>query len=210
MFSANGHGFPTFAAIGEVLQIFSQSLFMLLLLLLAMGWAITRQELTCKSLLFTLWSLYTILSCLLYVWMKTEVDVVEDIEEYQTIPGIITLVLRIIVMISFVMALKETMMHEHNPERLNFFLHFGAASLVWFNYLPLVALIALQISALWRQKFLIGVTYSVDTFAYAILIHLLWPSRSEQYVLLAVNKVKHTTLGNLKPFAKLNFWERVD
>merc|ERR1712062_635487 len=133
-------------------------------------------------------SLYTILSCLLYVWMKTEVDVIEDIEEYQTYPGIITLLLRIIVMVGFVMALRDTMLYEYNPDKLNFFLHFGAASLVWFNYLPILAIIALQISALWREKFLIGVSYSVDTFAYAILMHLLWPSRSQQYFLLAVKQ----------------------
>ena len=114
---------------------------------------------------------------------------IEDIEEYQTYPGIITLLLRIIVMVGFVMALRDTMLYEYNPEKLNFFLHFGAASLVWFNYLPLLAIIALQISALWREKFLIGVTYSVDTFAYAILMHLLWPSRSQQYFLLAVKQV---------------------
>ena len=120
---------------------------------------------------------------------QTEVDVIEDIEEYQTYPGIITPLLRIIVMVGFVMALRDTMLYEYNPEKLNFFLHFGAASLVWFNYLPLLAIIALQISALWREKFLIGVTYSVDTFAYAILMHLLWPSRSQQYFLLAVKQV---------------------
>ena len=92
-------------------------------------------------------------------------------------------------MICFVIALRETMAHEYNSDKLNFFLHFGAASLVWFNYLPLLSLVALQISALWREKFLSGVSYSVDTFAYAVLMHLLWPGRRQQYFLLAVGKV---------------------
>ena len=38
LFAANGSGIPVFAIIGEVLEIISDSLFMLLLLLLAMGW----------------------------------------------------------------------------------------------------------------------------------------------------------------------------
>ena len=117
-------------------------------------------------------------------------DVVEDIEEYQTIPGMLTLALRVLVMNSFVVVLRDTMFHEYNQEKLSFFLHFGAASLVWFNYLPLMAVVALPISALWREKFLIGVSYSVDTFAYAVLMHLLWPSRSQQYFMLAVRKVR--------------------
>jgi hypothetical protein len=45
-------------------------MFMLLLLLLAMGWAVTRQEVAFKTVLVTLWSLYTLIYLLLYVWKK--------------------------------------------------------------------------------------------------------------------------------------------
>ena len=38
LFAANGAGIAIFAVVGEVLEIISDSLFMLLLLLLAMGW----------------------------------------------------------------------------------------------------------------------------------------------------------------------------
>lgn len=108
------------------------------------------------------------------------------------------------------------MTYEHNTQKLNFLLHFGASSLVWFIYLPIIALIALQVSALWRFKLLLGkcgqlstlnlqnrrnlvifrnssafypplsgITYSADCFAYCVMAHLLWPTRSEQYFLLA-------------------------
>ena len=40
---------------------------------------------------------------------------------------------------------RDTMDHEHNEVKLQFFLHFGAASLVWFIYLPAIAFIALQV-----------------------------------------------------------------
>ena len=73
LFAANGKGVYLFKILGEVLEIISESLFMLLLILLALGWAITRLELTCKITLVGLWSLYTILSCLLYVWMKVKI-----------------------------------------------------------------------------------------------------------------------------------------
>lgn len=41
---------------------------MLLLLLLAKGWAITRLELTHKPLVFTIWFIYGVVHVLLYVW----------------------------------------------------------------------------------------------------------------------------------------------
>ena len=46
---------------------------MLLLLLMAMGWAVTRQEVAFKTALITLWSLYTLVHLMLYVWKKVKV-----------------------------------------------------------------------------------------------------------------------------------------
>ena len=85
---------------------------------------------------------------------------IEDIDEYQTWPGWLTLILRVVIMVWFLLELRHTMTYEHNTQKLNFFLHFGAASLVWFIYLPVVALIALQVSPLWRYKLLLGEYFS--------------------------------------------------
>ena len=88
-------------------------------------------------------------------------DIIEEIDEYQTWPGWLILALRVAIMTWFVLELRYTMMYEHNMPKLNFLLHFGASSLVWFVYLPIIALIALQISPLWRFKFLLGECYSL-------------------------------------------------
>ena len=55
---------------------------MLLLLLLAMGWAVTRQEVACKTALFTLWSLYTLVHLMLYVWKKVSSLFLSRIERW--------------------------------------------------------------------------------------------------------------------------------
>ncbi|CAB4060032.1 unnamed protein product [Lepeophtheirus salmonis] len=165
LFAINGVGFPLLGNLGDILQILSQSIFTLIILLLGMGWAITRQEITCKFILSTLWILYTLIHVYLYFWKKYEIDIIQNIDEYQTIPGVIIIILRIGAMIYFLYALKDTMLHEFNEE---------------------LAFVAFQISALWRNKFLMGISYSVNTFAYIILVHSLWPSRSHQYFLLAL------------------------
>ncbi|XP_022242970.1 uncharacterized protein LOC106460515 isoform X2 [Limulus polyphemus] len=180
-FAFDGMGIEALSIAGEVVRLFAQSLFMLLLLLIAKGWAITRPELTWKPVLFCVWLLYTFVDVLLYVWNMTEVDVIEDIDEYQTFPGWIIIIFRLIIMTWFLYELRSTMLEENDRAKLRFYLHFGAGILVWFVYLPIVALIALQVSALWRQKLLLGITSSADFLAYAIMTHLLWPTRSEQY-----------------------------
>nr|CAD7259527.1 unnamed protein product [Timema shepardi] len=179
-FAFDGVGVGGMAVAGDILDILSRipgvivfhapccrRSFMLLLLLLAKGWAVTRMELTYKPLVFAIWFLYGVVHILLYVWnMKeresealfpqTEVDIVDDIDEYQTWPGWLIIVFRTLIMVWFLYELRNTMMYEHNTQKLNFFLHFGASALVWFIYLPIIALIALQVSALWRFKLLLG------------------------------------------------------
>ncbi|XP_039281268.1 integral membrane protein GPR180 [Nilaparvata lugens] len=184
-FSIDGVGYHRIAMAGDILDILSRTTFMLLLLLLAKGWAVTRMELTWKPLVFTIWFVYGVVHILLYVWNMTEVDIIEDIDEYQTWPGWLILVLRCQIIVWFLFELRTTMLYEHNSKKLNFFLHFGASALVWFIYLPILALIAMQIPAFWRFKLLLGITYSADCLAYCVMAHLLWPTRSEQYFLLA-------------------------
>ncbi|XP_043257204.1 transmembrane protein 145 [Colletes gigas] len=184
-FALDGVGYEQLEVAGDIFDILSRTLFMLLLLLLAKGWAVTRMELTWKPLVFAIWLCYGVVHILLYVWNMTEVDIIEDIDEYQTWPGWFILLFRSTIMIWFLCELRNTMTYEHNTQKLNFLLHFGASSLVWFIYLPIIALIALQVSALWRFKLLLGITYSFDCFAYYVMAHLLWPTRSEQYFLLA-------------------------
>jgi len=169
---------------------------MLVLLVLAKGWAVTRTELTGKPFIFTIWTIYSVVHILLYIWnqvtwiqgtcisanqsnhcvtcsssLQTEVDVIEDIDEYQTWPGWLILILRTVIMMWFVYELKDTMDHEHQPHKLNFFLHFGAQALVWFIYLPIVALIALQVSPLWRSKLLLGESTFVFLFVMLGILH---------------------------------------
>lgn len=84
---------------------------------------------------------------------------ISDIDEYQTWPGWLVLASRSSIMLWFLWELRNTMKYEHSTRKLDFLLHFGASSLVWFIYLPVVAIVALQVNALWRYKLLLGMTH---------------------------------------------------
>lgn len=131
---------------------------MLILLLLAKGWAVTRQQISRTGwfILMAIWIPYCAFHILLYVWNRTEVDIISDIDEYQTWPGLLVLACRSSIMLWFLWELRNTMKYEHSSKKLDFLLHFGASSLVWFIYLPVVALIALQVNTMWRYKLLLG------------------------------------------------------
>ncbi|KAM8713517.1 hypothetical protein ACLKA7_013782 [Drosophila subpalustris] len=190
LYAANGVGEPKMQAAGDVLDILSRTTFMLILLLLAKGWAVTRQQISRTGwiILMSIWIPYCAFHIFLYIWDRTEVDIISDIDEYQTWPGWIVLILRTMFMMWFLYELRNTMKYEHSSKKLDFLLHLGASSLVWFIYLPIVAIVALQVSPMWRYKLLQGITNSADCMAYCVMTGLLWPNRAGQYLLLAGTK----------------------
>lgn len=52
-----------------------QTTFMLLLLLLGKGWAVTRIQLTWRPFVFLIWLMYGMVHILLYTWNKVSFDV---------------------------------------------------------------------------------------------------------------------------------------
>ena len=62
-------------------------------------------------------------------------------------------------------------------KRMHLYLHVGAGFLVWFVYLPIVALVCSHISALNRFKTILCISYAADFIAFATLVHLFWPCR---------------------------------
>lgn len=68
IFSANGVGCYVLSVIGNAIDVISECLFMLTLLLITKGWTITSMELTGKPIVFSIWGLYTLLNCVLFIW----------------------------------------------------------------------------------------------------------------------------------------------
>ncbi|CAG5134447.1 unnamed protein product [Candidula unifasciata] len=178
IFAYNGVGAEWLGKVGTLLDLATQCVFMLLLLLLAKGLGITTDQFKWKSVIFSLWAAYTLLNIFLYVWNLVEIDnIISNTDEWQSWPGYATLAFRIVVMFWFLYELRKTFGHT-DREDMTFVMHFGAFFLVWFCYLPALALITTQVSPLWRYKTIISINYAVDILAYAVLVHLFWPARS--------------------------------
>ncbi|KAI1295335.1 putative integral membrane protein [Halotydeus destructor] len=177
VFAHNGVGFRTLAIISDVIKIISLALFILFVLIIAKGWPITRSQITAKPLLVAAWLAYIVIELILFTWTKRSLDTVNEIDEFHTFPGWISLVFRIILMLWFLCELRATMMLEQNQLRLRFYLHFGAGIMVWFVHLPIVAVIGLQISLMWRYKLILGFSSAANFLAYAIVTHFMWPTK---------------------------------
>ncbi|RWS25709.1 Integral membrane protein GPR180-like protein [Leptotrombidium deliense] len=177
VFSGDGIGFATLSVVADILKIISLGFFILFVLIIAKGWPVTRSQVTAKPLLLISWVAYLAIEIVLYVWAKRSEDIIMEIDEYHTVPGWFSLGFRIILMIWFLFELRATMMLEQDQQKLRFYLHFGAGIMVWFVHLPIVVIIGLQISLMWRYKLILGFSFGANFLAYAVVTHFLWPTR---------------------------------
>lgn len=68
VFAINGSGVYIISVVGNAIDTLAQCLFMLILLLIAKGWTITNLQLNSRAVVFSIWGLYLLLNCILFVW----------------------------------------------------------------------------------------------------------------------------------------------
>lgn len=78
IFAYNGVGAEWLGKVGTLLDLATQCVFMLVLLLLAKGLGITSEHFKWKSVIFSLWAAYTLLNIFLYVWNLVSKQLVQS------------------------------------------------------------------------------------------------------------------------------------
>ncbi|XP_074659967.1 integral membrane protein GPR180-like [Tubulanus polymorphus] len=187
VFAFNGVGFEVGKILGNFIDTCAQCLLTMLLLLIAKGWMITKIEFERKKLFFCLWGLFLALNIAFFIWNMIEVDIISTTGKWETWPGLCILVARFTVIVWFLHELRTSFSCEVNKDKIDFYLHFGAGFLVWFIYLPIIAIIGMKISPLWRIKTVLSVTYAADFLAFLVLVHIFWPSRTTSYFKFNMN-----------------------
>lgn len=111
-----------------------------------------------------------------------------DTEQFNSTPRRLSLVLRIVIMLYFLLELRTTMILEQEQKKLQFYLHFGALSMVWFVHSVVVYVIALRVEIVWQSKLTSGFSSAANFLAFAVTTRLLWPKSPKAYLF---KKQKH-------------------
>lgn len=102
-------------------------------------------------------------------------------EQYDGSVKLCSFLLRSTYMIYFLSQLRTTMTLEQEQGKLQFYLHFGALSMVWFVHSVIVYAIALRVDK-WQAKLISGFSSAADFLAFAVTTRLLWPRVSRSYL----------------------------
>lgn len=105
-----------------------------------------------------------------------------DTEQFNSTPRRLSLLLRVIIMLYFLLELRTTMILEQEQKKLQFYLHFGALSMVWFVHSVIVYVISLRVEIVWQSKLISGFSSAANFLAFAVTTSLLWPKSSRSYL----------------------------
>eukprot|EP00026_Physarum_polycephalum_P008841 Phypoly_transcript_08944.p1 GENE.Phypoly_transcript_08944~~Phypoly_transcript_08944.p1 ORF type:complete len:471 (+),score=83.81 Phypoly_transcript_08944:184-1413(+) len=184
-YSSNGHGVPFFHGLGDFLDIVAQIGFILLVVLIAKGWCISKTIIDDRFIVLVGLGVLSVLYLAMFIWMKAGLDPASTLYVYETAPGIILIVARAICMVWFAYSMRNTYLEENNAAKRQFYLYFGIAYLVWFLILPFITIVATGLDPWVRQKTVMIMYVTFNTLFLVLFGFLLWPSRAGEYFQLS-------------------------
>jgi len=181
IFAGDGVGAPFLESLGNLLTMGSNLLLMFLCILVAKGWAITTQYLSQKNFVLIFMSLFILFYIFLFIWDNFARDPALTLYFYESVPGVIVLFIRTVIVVWFIWCLRNTLRLENLPQRRQFYQIFGISYMIWFLALPLSVLICSAIDPWYRFKIVRGLSIVIDFVGFGALAYLLWPSRASTY-----------------------------
>jgi len=159
----------------------SNLLLMFLCILIAKGWAITSHYLSQKNVVLIVMALFILGYLILFIWDNFGRDPAATLYFYESVPGVIVLVIRTVLVVWFFWCLRDTLRLENLPERREFYKIFGLCYSIWFIMLPIVVFILSFVDPWVRFKIVRGISVAIDFAGLSALAFLLWPTRAQNY-----------------------------
>lgn len=177
LYGMNGYGLPNGKLLGRVLESASEITFLLLLILLAKGYTVTRARLrqmsTIKVTIFI--CAYVIMYMALFLCEKLYFDPGKVLYLYESSFGYGLVILRMVGWLIFIYATFFTL--KHYPEKRMFFASFLFGCTIWFAAAPVTIMISQVFLAKWvREKLVMMVQHGVALSGHFAILALMRPA----------------------------------
>jgi len=179
-YANNGVGAPGLAGFANFIDLYVQVVFMMVLLLLAQGWAISHNTIHNRKVLLIAFGALALSYLILFIWQYAGRDRASDLYVYESVPGALILTIRAGLLVWYLLTLRNTINQETEPTKRRFFVYFGGVYTAWFAGLLLVVIIGAMTPAL-KRELTVLVLYNILNFAgFGGMVLLLWPTWATQ------------------------------
>merc|ERR1712146_314535 len=133
-----GIGLPALRGIGLFLDMLSDVVFMVMLILLAQGWAISTHHIEHRLPMLIFAVLFVVLDAILMLVMNYAIDPARNVFMYVTVPGMFVLFLRLMVLAAFAALIIRSIQNEGNSDKRRFFVLLGSIYSLYLVSLPII------------------------------------------------------------------------
>ncbi|XP_042147604.1 transmembrane protein 145 [Ixodes scapularis] len=201
LYADDGVGIPLLKLMGSVLSSVSTLIFLLLLILVAKGYTVTRGRLKSgtSAKIGTFMTIYVVVYSALFTYEQQYFDPGEVLYLYESPAGYGIVALRLVGWGWFVYATVFTLLHY--PEKTAFYTRLFLLYTIWFLSAPVIILIAAFVVPKWmREKVINIVELMVILFAHIVFLVLTRPSRANKNFpfhvrTTQVDVVQHPAIG---------------
>ncbi|XP_068083223.1 transmembrane protein 145 [Anabrus simplex] len=175
-FALNGIGYPRTRTLGQIFESTSEVVFLLLMLLLAKGYTVTRGRLRiASSIKLTIFMcLYCVMYCVLFIYEKLFFDPGKVLYLYESPAGYGLILLRVVAWWMFVYSVVFTL--KHYPEKAVFYYPFNIVGTIWFVSGPVFILITNGVIDKWvRESVVCGVLHFITLCGHVLFLVLTLP-----------------------------------
>jgi len=197
VYAQDGVGAVGLQGVGDFMDIVAQIAFMLLIILLAKGWCISKTSIDQPKAILVGLGVVICAYLAMFIWENVGLDPASTLYVYETVPGIIIIVVRSLVMLAYVYFIRNTYLEENNAAKRKFFLYFGVIYLIWFLSLPFIASVAAGLSPWVRQKVVMSMYVTCNAIFLFVLGFLLWPSRASEYFQISARDIGSTPYDSI-------------
>jgi len=182
IFANNGIGIWVLDYFGDVFEVVAKVCFMLMIMLLALGWTIVSDNIYGKTFVFIAVFFFSVTWIAILVWRLAVQDPAEvDLPLTLRIMQVILLGLWFLYALWFFITVVYNWKKEDNPVKKSLFARLGILYGLWFVALPTAVAISYLQDPWVRDKIVISVAICFSTVAHTVMAFLLWPSRAEDY-----------------------------
>lgn len=180
-YAYDGVGFPIIKTLGRMFESASEICFLLLLLLLAKGYTITRGRLRlASSVKLTIFMCaYVVTTLGLFIYEQHVFDPGEVLYLYESPAGYGLMILRIAAWLIFEYSTVFTL--KHYPEKSNFYYPFNLTGTLWFVAGPCFTLISNNLIDKWvRESVVCGLFHFIAMSGHILFLFLTIPNKANK------------------------------
>eukprot|EP01083_Nonionella_stella_P137697 418948_1 len=181
LFTETGEHQVFFPIIASICEILASSVFLLLVMVLAQGWTVSRFEVVYPHIVLASVVIIAIVQCVLYIWTLIGLDEQSTTYRYNTIPQWIYGIVFILIGILFLIQCIVSYRNEPLKPKQHLYVLLAACFSFWFLW-PLLRLVVGDMFSPWKRDIAVqAISVTVTTLTYLIMMVLMWPSHAHKY-----------------------------